>query len=241
MIGVPEGFDASTPSTGIGLGIQKMAGSASQAALQPLTKAYVQLVEGAAEDISLMIQDSLDNDVNNFALGMGESAKMIIELGKEIPLCEFGIKIEYYADEEQRAYMEQRISNAEAAGQLRFEDAMMAQFIKNPKMLAVYMKNRRKVYQQEDMEKAKQLSESQGQSAAQAAQLAEQAKQQTLQMQTQANIEEAAAAHQGAKELEILKSQLRIQEIQASAAANAHKDLVVAHNSPQTTANATGA
>jgi len=241
MLGVPEGLDASAPDGSSPVFGMKQAGSASQAALQPLVKGYVRLVENTSYELAYMIQDSIEDDVNNFALGMGESAKMIIELSKEIPLCEFGIKIEYYPDEQSRLYLEQRINNAEAKGDLRFEDAMMAQFIKNPKMLAVWMTQRRKIYQKEEMEKAKALSENQGQSAAQAAQLAEQAKQKTIEVQSKADYDLMAKEYLLKEEFEKTLSMLKIQQINAQAAATAKADIVVANSIPKEPANATGA
>lgn len=238
MLGVPEGLDASAPDGSSPVFGMKQAGSASQAALQPLVKGYVRLVENTSYELAYMIQDSIEDDVNNFALGMGESAKMIIELSKEIPLCEFGIKIEYYPDEQSRLYLEQRINNAEAKGDLRFEDAMMAQFIKNPKMLAVWMTQRRKIYQKEEMEKAKALSENQGQSAAQAAQLAEQAKQKTIEVQSKADYDLMAKEYLLKEEFEKTLSMLKIQQINAQAAATAKADIVVANNTPKEPTNA---
>ncbi len=233
MLGVPEGADASAPGRDTPVFGLKQAGMASQDAIKPLVKGYVRLVKNAAEDISYMIQDSIEEDSNNFVLGMGESARMIIELSKEIPLCEFGVVIDYYPDEQTRAYLEQRLAAAENKGELRFEDAMMGQFIKNPKMLAVYMTNRRKVYQQEEMAKASQLSKDQGQSAAEAAERAEAAKQKTLQIQTQLETDKMMKEYLLKEGLEKSISENKINEINAQAKANAKEMIVVAHNTPE--------
>lgn len=185
MIGVNEATDASTPSPEALVGIQKMAAAGTKNALRPLSEALTHIVESAADEVTRMIQDTLEYNKEGIELSLGEAAYKILELGKDIALCDFSIQVEYLPDEEERLFLEQRIANAEANKEIRPEDAIICHSIKNTKEAAAYLMERRKAYQKEKMEESAQMSQAQAQAAAGAAKAAEEEKRLTYDMQAQ--------------------------------------------------------
>lgn len=189
MIGVNEAVDASTPSPEALVGIQKMAAVGTKNAMRPLSEALTFIVENVAREVTIMIQDSIEYNKENIELSLGSATYDILKLGSDIPLCEYSIEVEYMPDEEERAFLEQRIVNAEMNKEIRPEDAIMCHSIKNTKEAAAYLIERRKAYQAERIAESQAQSQAQAAAAAQAAKVAEEEKRNTVVIEGKAKAE----------------------------------------------------
>lgn len=215
MTGVNEAVDASTPSPEALVGIQKMAAVGTKNAMRPMSEALTFIVEEVAKETSIMIQDSLEFNKDNIELSLGSATYEILKVGKDIPLCEYSIEVEYMPDEEERAYLEQRIANAEATGQIRPEDAIMCHSIKNVKEAAAYLIERRKAYQAEKIQESAAQSQAQAQAAAEAAKAAEAEKRTTLVLDGKAKAELAMVDRDMTIQIEEAKHKLEMERLNA--------------------------
>jgi len=125
VIGFNSATDGSTPDPKSLVGVQKLSVNATNSALRPLNMHYLKLIERVAKMLTLMIQDSIENENKAFMNLIGVQATKVLEIGKNVPFVEFGIKVELLPDEEERAQINQDISIALANKQITMSDAIM--------------------------------------------------------------------------------------------------------------------
>lgn len=171
VIGFNSAVDASSPPVDALVGTQKLAAQASNNALRPLNESFIRIVEKLASRLTLMIQDSMEYDNKGFINSISRYAVNTIKYGKKISLNEFGIKVQFMPDEEERAEILQLIAIGLQNGTLKTSDAItIKQVLKsNVKLAAQYLILReRKNAEQKQKESAllqQQNAEVQSQSA----------------------------------------------------------------------------
>ena len=206
VTGLNEARDGSMPDANSLVGVQKIAALNSNTATRHILKSGMYVTEQLAECVAHRLSDVLEfsDMAENFVKAIG---KYTVELLKEISdlyLHEFGIFIEVHPDEEEKQMLEQNIQVSLSAGKIDIDDAIDIRSIKNVKIASQLLKIRKKRKEKDDQRKQQQNIQQQSQANQQAAVASEQAKQQTK-----------MAEIQGESELEKLKSQLRIQEMDA--------------------------
>ncbi len=195
IIGYNSATDGSTPSVDALVGTQKLAVQSTNNTLRPLNNSYVRLIKMMAKDVSLMIQDKFEygGGLKGFERAIGKTAIDIIEIGKRIPLCEYGITIEFLPDEVERAEVDEYIKLAltTVPAQIDVSDAIIVrQILKSNVKLATQMLMYRKKKYQED-----RIKESEAQS--------------------RMNAEQQAVGAQSAAEAEVAKTEQLLQMEQA--------------------------
>jgi hypothetical protein len=210
VTGVNEAAEGSSPHKDSLVGVEKMKLMASNNATRTINDAYLRLIEMTAKDLSLMIQDNIENGVGieGYYTAIGEQKVKTIKItGKDVSLSEIGIKIEALPDAEEKAYIEQNIQASLASGELRLEDAIVVRRVAktNVKLAEQVMLLRRKKYQEEQAQQAQAQAQANAEQQAMAAQVAAQADMQKKQAETQAKIASLQAEYE-------LKQQLSAQE-----------------------------
>lgn len=161
VIGFNSAVDASSP-TPDALGVtQKHAIQATNNVLRPLNMSCIRLIERCANTVSLMIQDSIENNYNNFNKTISKYAVNVIKYGKEVPLRDFGIKIELLPDEEEKAYLDGLIAASLANKEIKTSDAIIVKQImkQNVKLAAEMLILREQKYKDEKIKESQALQE----------------------------------------------------------------------------------
>ena len=164
------------------------------------------ITEQLAECVAHRLSDVLEfsDMAESFVKAIGKYSVELLREISDLYLHEFGIFIEVHPDEEEKQMLEQNIQVSLSAGKIDIDDAIDIRSIKNVKIASQLLKIRKKRKEKDDQRKQQQNIQQQSQANQQAAVASEQAKQQTK-----------MAEIQGESELEKLKSQLRIQEMDA--------------------------
>jgi len=206
VTGLNEARDGSTPDKNALVGVQKLAAANSNTATRHILQSGLYLTAQTAEALSLRISDIIEYSPTKdaFIQAIGAHNVATLEEMSNLHLYDFGIFIELSPDEEEKALLENNIQVALAQQSIELEDAIDLREINNIKLANQLLKIRRIKKQERDMARMQQQSQAQAQAnafATQSAAQAEVAKQQQLTMME--------------AELEKLKSQLKLQEIQA--------------------------
>ena len=201
IIGYNSATDGSTPNVEALVGTQKLAVQSTNNTLRPLNDAFISLVKMVSKDVSLMIQDKFEygGGLEGFERAIGSTAIDILEIGKRIPLCEYGIFIEFLPDEVERAEVEEfiRLALTTAPPQIDLADAIMVKQIlkSNVKLASQTLVLRKKKYQEERIKESEAQSRMNAEQQAMSAQAAAQAK-----------VEETTALIAIQKEMEAFKA-----------------------------------
>jgi hypothetical protein len=193
VTGVNEVRDASAPDKDSLVGVDKMRLMASNNATRTVNDSYLKLMEMTAKDLSLMIQDNIENGIGieGYYSAVGEQKVKTIKItGKDVSLAEIGIKIEALPDAEEKAYIEQNIQASLSAQELRLEDAIVVRRVakSNVKLAEQVMLLRRKKYQEEKMMESQAAAQANAEQQAMAAQQKAQADAMKAQADAQAKM-----------------------------------------------------
>ena len=191
VTGINEAADASTPSAGSLVGLQKLAALNSNTATKHILDAGLFMTKRLAECVSYRIADVLEyaEDAEEFANQIGGYNLNILSDIKKLPLHSFGIFIEVSPDEEERAELEGNIKIAIQAGGIDLEDAIDVRAVPNIKMANELLKLKRKKKIEADNKREMDKINAQNESNMQSQQAAAQSKMQNIQAETQAKIE----------------------------------------------------
>lgn len=146
VTGLNEAVDGSKPDANALVGLQKMAANASNVATRHIKDASVFLTTSTCENISLRINDCLDNPLTANSLKQSISNYNVQTL-KEIEnlnLYDFGIYLEVEPDEEEKQQLEQNIQISLQNQGIDLEDAIDIRQIKNLKLANELLKLKRK-------------------------------------------------------------------------------------------------
>ena len=174
VTGLNEARDGSQPDKNALVGLQKLAAANSNTATRHILQASLFLTLRTCENITLRVADALMFPLTRASLESSVSrynAATLEELAT-LNIHDFGIFLELEPDEEQKAMLEQNIQMALQQNQIYLEDAIDIREIKNIKLANALLKQRRK----------KKLKQDQA------------AQQANIQMQAQANAEQAERA-----------------------------------------------
>jgi len=152
---------------------------------------------------------------------IGKSNMKVLSSFGDLPMYNFGVKVQTEMDETEKSYLEQNIQIALSQKEIDLEDAMAVRQLKDVDQAERLLIIRRKKRMALNQQMAQQNSQMQAQVNAQVAQATSQGKMQEIQMQSQAKIAEIQADAQAKAQLLQLEYQLKGQiegaKVQASA------------------------
>lgn len=214
IIGLNELTDASTPNPKTLNGVANIAVDSTNNSLYPLHFAERFLVEQLASDVMILMQQAIrKGPVEGFAKALNTNAIHFIKVSEELSLRDYGIMIEERPTDDQRQLLLMQIQQDQALGLLDSADALYILNVYNVKqaqqMLAYKVRKNKEAQAKEKMLINQQTIEGQQQSAM----MAEQMKQQTLQV-------EWGLKTQYMREEKALELQIRQMELQGKAFMN---------------------
>jgi hypothetical protein len=199
--GISEIFSAASPNPNVPVGSQKIAVSSTMNALQPMLSAYQSIYERTAQSVALRLQilAKFGVEIKGYTRALGESVWKTIELGSDITLPEYGIKIEMRPTSEQREKFEMAALQAmntrdeSGQGQITYADYLFVMRMLdggNVKFAEAVLAQRISKRAAEKQQKAMEMIQANSQAQQESAMAAEQARQQTLQMAHELKMQE---------------------------------------------------
>jgi len=206
VTGLNEARDGSVPDSNMLVGVQKLAALNSNTATRHILESGIYITERLAKCLSYRVSDVLEYSpmAEDLIHAVGQYSTEVLRDIQELHLHDFGIYIELYPDEEEKAVLEQNIQTALSAGKIDIDDAIDIRNTRNVKLASQLLKVRKKRKEQKDQKIQQENIKKQSQANAQAAQVAEQSKQSTIQAQSQADAQ-----------IVQLKAELELQRLQA--------------------------
>ena len=221
--GINEVMDGTSPKGEQLVGVRQQAIAAGNNAIYDITNSAIYLYSRVCEDIvkCLQILPKASVIFKAYQRAIGETNMEVLSSFGDLPMYNFGVKVQTEMDETERAYLEQNIQIALSQKEIDLEDAMAVRQLKDVDQAERLLIVRRKKRMALNQQMAQQNSQMQAQVNAQVAQATSQGKMQEIQMQAQAKIAEIQAKAQADAQLLQLEYQLRGQiegaKIQASA------------------------
>ena len=186
ILGFNEVSDASTPDPRMLKGVAALASESTNNALAYIKEAERSLTERLAYNISLRIQDAVEQGtLKGYIKALGSNSMKFFEASKDITLHDYGIFIQDKPDEYEKEKMSRRLEQALQSSQITIADSLAIENIDNIKQAEEVLAFRIKRNQEEAIKKAERQQQMNAQVQMQSAQAAEQAKQQTLQVDAQ--------------------------------------------------------
>jgi len=216
VTGLNEARDGSMPDKNALVGVQKLAAANSNTATRHILQSMLFLTVETAECLSLRISDIVEYSPtkNAFIQAIGAHNVATLDEMKELHLYDFGIFIELMPDEEEKMLLENNIQQALAQQTLDLDDAIDIRNVRNIKLANQLLKVKRKKKMQRD-----QLIQQQN------IQAQSEAQQQQVAAQAEAEIRKSQAEAQIDGQLEVAKSDLKIQFLQQEV--QSKKDLMM--------------
>jgi hypothetical protein len=140
---------------------------------------------------------------------IGKTNMSVLSSFSDLPMYNFGVKIQTEMNETEKAYLEQNIQIALGQKEIDLEDAIAVRQLKDIDQAERLLIIRRKKRMRTQQQMAQQNSQMQAQANAQAAQSASQGKMQEIQAQAQAKIAEIQAKAQADAQLLQMEYQLK--------------------------------
>ena len=201
ITGLNELTDGSTPNPRTLTTVARMASESTNNALGDITYAERRLIEKLAEAVILRLQDIVERgEVSGYIKSLGTNSIEFVRASEKISPYEFGILIENRPTDEQRMTLLTHLEQYRQTGLIEPEDDIMIRNTQNLKVAEQLLAYRVKKRKSEKQNEAMQMQQMNGQIQQQSAMVAEQAKQQTLQMEFQMKME-----------LEKLKGEIQMQ------------------------------
>lgn len=206
ITGLNEFTDGSTPDPRSLTTVAKLAAEGTNNALSGIVTGDRRLRESVAKAVMLRLQDVVGRgEVKGYVRSLGGNTMKFIKVHPNIAMHEYGIMIEDKPTDEQRAMLMQQIQAAIGTGLVTVEDAVMIQNTDNLKVAEQVLAYRVKKREKEMEEKALRQQEMNGKIQQESSIVAEQAKQQTLQMEIALKTQLEQIKIQGQKEIMMLK------------------------------------
>jgi hypothetical protein len=216
VVGLNKASNASTPDKDSLVGVNKLASKNTSMSIRHILKGACNNTLRLAEAVTYRIPDLLKySDLkDDFVRKIGASSIKALNSVKNLHLHDFSIFLELELDDEERAKLEQDMSDAIVKGQMSVADKYKVLNVKNLKLALQYMtvlmdKHQAKIQEQE-MAKIQANTQSQSQIA----QAAEQARQQTAQMTGQIDMQLQQLVNQGELQKEQLRGDNELRNIQ---------------------------
>lgn len=209
--GINEVMDGTSPKGEQLVGVRQQAIAAGNNAIYDITNASMYLYAKVCEDIVKCLQilpvDSVLFQV--YTKAIGKSNMDVLSSFGDLPMYNFGIKVQTEMDETEKAYLEQNIQVALSQKEIDLEDAIAVRQLKDVDQAERLLIIRRKKRMSKQQEIAQQNSQMQAQMNQATAQAASQGKMQEIQAQAQAKIAEIQAKAQADAQLLQLEYQLK--------------------------------
>lgn len=192
VTGLNEARDGSTPDPNALVGVQKLAALNSNVATRHILDGSLYIFRRVAQSLSYRVADLLEFAPfkDEFANKIGKYSVGILEEIKDLYLFDFGVYIEVAPDEEQKAMLEQNIQMALSKNDINLEDAIDIRTIKNIKLANQLLKLKRKRKQEQDQQQAQLQQQLQSKTQMQVQQMAAQAAQEKIALETKGKIAE---------------------------------------------------
>ena len=209
--GINEVMDGTSPKGEQLVGVRQQAIAAGNNAIYDITNAAVYLYSRVCEDVVKCLQILPTKSVlfKAYERAIGKSNMEVLSSFGDLPMYNFGVKVQTEMDDTEKAYLEQNIQVALAQKEIDLEDAMAVRQLKDvdqaERLLIIRRKKRMRMQQQ----MAQQNSQMQAQMNQATAQASSQGKMQEIQMQSQAKIAEIQADAQAKAQLLQLEYQLK--------------------------------
>lgn len=209
--GINEVMDGTSPKGEQLVGVRQQAIAAGNNAIYDITNAAVYLYSRVCEDIVKCLQILPTKSVlfKAYERAIGKSNMEVLSSFGDLPMYNFGVKVQTEMDDTEKAYLEQNIQVALAQKELDLEDAMAVRQLKDVDQAERLLIIRRKKRMKSQQQMAQQNSQMQAQMNQATAQAASQGKMQEIQMQSQAKIAEIQADAQAKAQLLQLEYQLK--------------------------------
>ena len=209
--GINEVMDGTSPKGELLVGVGKQALAAGNNAIYDITNASIYLYSKVCEDIVKCLQILPKKSVlfEVYEKAIGKTNMSVLSSFSDLPMYNFGVKIQTEMNETEKAYLEQNIQIALGQKEIDLEDAIAVRQLKDIDQAERLLIIRRKKRMRSQQQLAQQNSQMQAQANAQSAQIASQGKMQEIQAQAQAKIAEIQAKAQADAELLKMEYQLK--------------------------------
>lgn len=209
--GINEVMDGTSPKGEQLVGVRQQAIAAGNNAIYDITNASIYLYSKICEDIVKCLQILPKQSVlfKAYERAIGKSNMEVLSSFGDLPMYNFGVKVQTEMDDTEKAYLEQNIQVALGQKEIDLEDAIAIRQLKDvdqaERLLIIRRKKRMRMQQQI----AQQNSQMQAQMNQQTAMASAQGKMQEIQAQAQAKIAEIQAQAQADANLLQMEYQLK--------------------------------
>ena len=209
--GINEVMDGTSPKGEQLVGVRQQAIMAGNNAIYDITNSAIYLYSKVCEDIVKCLQILPKESVlfQAYEKAIGKTNMEVLSSFEDLPMYNFGVKIQTEMDETEKAYLEQNIQVALGQREIDLEDAIAIRQLKDVDQAERLLIIRRKKRMRLQQEIAQQNSQMQAQMNASSAQAASQGKMQEIQLQTQSKIAEIQAEAQAKASLMQLEYNLK--------------------------------
>jgi len=189
IIGFNEITDGSTPDPRTLNGVAKYASESTNNSLDFIKRAVRGLIERLSYSLMIRIQDSAEyGNIKGYVRSIGSSSVEFFKLDPNISAYELGLSITSKPTEFEKEKLNRRVEQAIQSGQITLADAMMVERLDNMKYAELMLAYRIKKNQEEVQKRSLEAQEMNAKVQQESALVAEQAKQQTIQMETEAKL-----------------------------------------------------
>ncbi len=201
--GINEVMDGTSPKGEQLVGVRQQAIAAGNNAIYDITNSAIYLYSRVCEDIVKCLQILPVKSVlfEAYERAIGKTNMEVLSSFGDLPMYNFGVKIQTEMDETEKAYLEQNIQVALSQREIDLEDAMAVRQLKDVDQAERLLIVRRKKRMGMNQQIAQQNSQMQAQANQATAQATSQGRMQEIQMQAQAKIAEIQAKAQADAQL----------------------------------------
>lgn len=189
VTGVNEVSDGTAPTKGALVGVRQQALNATNTATKHVLMGAISIMKRSCESMVARIQNlsQLGTYQNVMKSFFGEKVYRIMQKSAPLHMFEFGITIDILPDEEDRADFKNTLETALQAGQIEMPDYLDLRSTKNLDLAKRDLKIRIEKKKRLDHQRQLEIDKNKQMASAQANVMVEQAKQQSLAMEIQAN------------------------------------------------------
>lgn len=210
ILGFNEVTDGSTPDPRMLNGVAKLASESTNNSLDFIKRAERNLLERLCYNLTIRIQDAAaGGKLDGYIRALGSGSVQFFKVDPNVSLHEYGLVVSQKPTEVERDKLGRRIEQAIQAGQITLADAMMVENLDNVKYAEVLLSYKISKNLEEAQRRSLEQQQMNGQIQQQAALAAEQAKQQTIQVEANAKL----AVIQREKELELQIELAKMQQL----------------------------
>ena len=195
VTGINEYRDGTTPDAKTLKGVMQESITVSRNTTRPLNEAYFDMLTRLADHTVLMVQLKAEFDPNGLKVynnAIGKKTVDVLSINKDIANAAFGVFVRVLPSQEERQRVELEIERALSQGNVDLEDAFEVRDLAktNVKKAIYFLANRRKKKLAEENQRQMALSQANAQAQSQAAMTSKQLDMQLEQMKHQNKLKE---------------------------------------------------